>query len=535
MNESQTNNGSSSTGGEERDAARQEAAVEFGKAIAMGLIPFVGQAIDAYDTIESAIALYRAREGEARETAQFDFLLALVGWIPGPGDGVKKSLRIVNRDPQRFAPVLFDLLRFVLQECGMQTSPEALLDAVFDSERLQSQLSEIESGVIDSSGFQALPEVMQDVVRGTLKTARLNMPALVGVVQKRLTAWKRLQRNSSASEPAGGRSERPPPGSRDDQLSSQGESRGAPGHANTGTHASLATQALQDVTNEMAGISGEHIADYICAYTFRWGTDWRDHDDGSTGQWRDGTPSATKAGKLSKGGSPRQHHALYKLSDGANGTGIDAVWRADGHNGGKPFAIVEAKATRDEDAPKFLRKPDNTRKPSITSTLGANAITDPSELLEPLEDAGSGTPGKTGGGKTGGKSAGRKAVPTGSGPKSGRDGAEGQTSSHASRKTVLVQMSREWIEANMSKSVGDSMKRHVLVSYSRHLFFSPAYHPSGSPLAHMQAKADGLRPEHHATHDAFHYDETEVRAAVNRRKTSLRKKYGNLPTLQEEK
>ncbi|KPY88673.1 hypothetical protein ALO36_04251, partial [Pseudomonas syringae pv. tomato] len=49
---------------------------------------------------------------------------AVIGWIPGPDDGLKKSLRIVNKDPERYAPVLFDLLRFVLQECGIKTSPE---------------------------------------------------------------------------------------------------------------------------------------------------------------------------------------------------------------------------------------------------------------------------------------------------------------------------------------------------------------------------------------------------------------------------
>lgn len=208
----------SSTMDSERTAARQEAAVELGKAIALGLVPFLGQVIDAYDTIESAIALYHAADGEAKETAQLDFLLALVGWIPGPGDGVKKSLRIVNRDPQRFAPVLFDLLRFVLQECGIETSPQALLDAVFDADYLRAQLAEIERGVIDSSGFETLPQPMQDVVRASLRTARQNMPMLIGVVQKRLTAWKRVQRNSSAQEPARGRSERPPPGARDSSL-----------------------------------------------------------------------------------------------------------------------------------------------------------------------------------------------------------------------------------------------------------------------------------------------------------------------------
>lgn len=95
-------------------------------------------------------------------------------------------------------------------------------------------------------------------------------------------------------------------------------------------------------------------------------------------------------------------------------------------------------------------------------------------------------------------------------------------------------MSSEWIEANLSKAVGDALKRLVLLGYNRHLFFSPAYHPSGSPLAHMQAKLNNLAPTLHANHEAFHYDEAEVRSAVNKRKASLRKRYGTLSTLRQE-
>ncbi|OZZ70897.1 hypothetical protein CDA36_06580, partial [Klebsiella pneumoniae] len=73
---------------------------------------------------------------------------------------------------------------------------------------------------------------------------------------------------------------------------------------------------------------GEHIADYICAFEFGWGKDWDGHDKGSDGNWLEGVPSASKMGKLSAGGSPKAKHVLYKLTDGANGTGIDAVWRA---------------------------------------------------------------------------------------------------------------------------------------------------------------------------------------------------------------
>ena len=133
-------------------------------------------------------------------------------------------------------------------------------------------------------------------------------------------------------------------------------------------------------------MSGEHIADYICAVEFGWGKDWDGHDKGADGKWLEGVPSGSKMGKLSAGGSPKAKHVLYKLTDGANGTGIDAVWRANpANNGGKKFAIVEAKASRDEDAPKFMRKINNTRKPGISSKLGVSGVTEPSELIEPIE------------------------------------------------------------------------------------------------------------------------------------------------------
>ncbi|NAT39001.1 hypothetical protein CU661_18485, partial [Pseudomonas syringae pv. actinidifoliorum] len=93
-------------GSEDRSDAYQEAAVELAKGIALGAVPFLGQAIDAYDTIESSIVLYNAESTGGKEDAQFDLLMAIIGWIPGPGDGLKKSLRIVNKDPERYAPVL---------------------------------------------------------------------------------------------------------------------------------------------------------------------------------------------------------------------------------------------------------------------------------------------------------------------------------------------------------------------------------------------------------------------------------------------
>ena len=294
----------------EKQAAYNEALTELAAGIALGAVPFLGQAIDAYDTVESCIHLYNEKTAQGKEDAQFDLLMAIIGWIPGPGDGLKKSLRIVNKDPQRFAPVLFDLLRFVLQECGVKTSPEELLAQVFNAGALRAELDEIISGVKGSSAFKSLPAWMQSAVLTVLSTSRDSMPALVGIVEKRLTKWKRIQRNSAAASAGRGSSQGQKPAAKDGQVAAEGKDGASQTHSNKIDNSSLGTQTLSSLTNEGLGVSGEHIADYICAEEFGWGKDWDGHDKGAEGQWLEGKPSASKMGKLSKGGSPKSPHVL---------------------------------------------------------------------------------------------------------------------------------------------------------------------------------------------------------------------------------
>lgn len=503
----------------DRRAAYEEAAIDLAKGIALGAVPFLGQAVDAWDTVASAIRLHWEDSAAGKEDAQFDLLLAIIGWVPGPGDGVKKSLRIVNRDPQRYAPVLFDLLRFVLQECRIKTSPEALLAQIFDSAALRAELDEVIAGVKESSAFQKLPPLMQSAVLTVLAGARDSMPTMLGIVETRLNKWKHLQRNSAASsigssKPAVGRK----PASRDSQTV-DGAS-----HArnNSADYSRLGQQSLAKLTNEGLGVSGEHIADYICAYELGWGKDWAGHDCGADGQWQAGKPSASKMGKLSKGGNPKTPHVLYKLTDGANGTGIDAVWRADpSTNNGKLFAIVEAKASKEEDAPKFMRKTQNTRKPNVASKLGVSGLPDPSELLEPIEEETdiSARPGK----KVSGKRANGN---------SGTEFTKKKNQPAKKGKTILVQMSKEWIRENIQSSVHYSLAEQVLSSYSRHLFYSPRY--CTTVEAHITARLSSGSAQDHAEHAAIHYREQEVKSAANKRKRALSKQYGDHPSLKEE-
>ncbi|GFM65814.1 hypothetical protein PSCICJ_19320 [Pseudomonas cichorii] len=510
-------------GDEDRSAAYQEAAVELAKGIALGAVPFLGQAIDAYDTIESSIVLYNAETTDGKEDAQFDLLMAVIGWIPGPGDGLKKSLRIVNKDPQRYAPVLFDLLRFVLQECGIKTSPEELLKQVFDAGKLRTELDDIITGVKGSSTFQSLPNWAKTSVVTVLAASRDNMPAMVGIVEKRLVKWKGMQRNSSAASSGSSLPKRAEkPANKDSTVAAQGKEGASNTHSNKVEASPVGLQSPSSLLNEGLGVSGEHIADYICAVEFGWGKDWDGHDKGADGKWLEGRPSADKWGKLSAGGSPKAKHVLYKLTDGANGTGIDAVWCANpDNNGGEKFAIVEAKASRDEDAPKFMRKLNNTRKPGISSKLGVSGLGDPSELIEPVESEQNAAGKQSSNPRRTGRS---NVTPT-------------TTSTKTSSKTkeVLVQMSVEWILNNLQKAVGNRLlAAKVEVSYSRHLFYSPLYHPSSSPKAHAEARLKGLDESEHKAHSAFHYGELDVKEFVNKRKKSLTKKYGALGTLKIE-
>jgi hypothetical protein len=542
-------------------SARSEALIEIGKGIALGAMPFLGQAIDAYDTVQSAIVLYNRTQSqtateEERDTAKFDFVLALVGWVPGPGDGVKKSLRLVNRDPDRYAPVLFDVLRWVLQECNIKTSPETLLDELFDAGYLKDQLAAMLQGVRESKAFAVLPQGTQDVVLSVLNQASGTLPDMVGVVQRRIKRWKRQQPNSSAHEAPRGRAQKEKPAKKDAEVAQRGDDRATDGQVNHVATAVAAEVPLPQLTNADAGVCGEHIADYICAQTFGWGPGWQAHDKGSAGTWTQGQPSAEVLGKLSKGGHPKLPGVLYKNSDSPNGTGIDAVWRATpGNNNGKPFAIVEAKATKNEDAPKFAKIPGHTRKPSIRSTLGNNAPefnTPAVELLEPRDETPEGGKGASDAASTtGGKSSkptGRQKAGKGLKPAPGSADQSATTPPDKSPRAkepreILVQMSHEWIRANTRSAVGNQRIAAAILeklpgdekNYSRHLFFAPMWHNSGSPKAHMNARLSQLPQQSHTIHDAYHYQDSELKSAVNSRKRKLRSKFGeNIQSLRAE-
>lgn len=434
-------------------SAYQDAALELGKSIALGAIPFLGQAIDAYDTVESAIRWYKNNnhDGEALDEAKFDFILSLIGWVPGPGDGVKKSLRLVNKDPDRYAPVLFDLLRFVLHECGIKTSPEELLAQIFNASRLSSAIGDIREAVEDSSAFDTLPESYQKGILYILDQARVEMPQVVALVGRRIARFKSHTANSSAAAHLRGTNSKPLPDAKDQKTGTKKNRSSPRKKKEVVKNDKVSKQALRAMT----GVSGEHIADYICFKDNGWGH-WSAHDKGVAGKWFGRQPGRNAAGKLSNGGK------LFKRLDPPNGTGIDAVWRANGKNNGKPYAIVEAKA----------------------SVTNLSILKRPLDELNVLSD-------------------------------------NTRTIKNGGRVPLMVQMSHDWIRKNMNRSVGRILAQSVLDGgYARHLYYVPYPYLK----IHLEAPSNAKEIVH-AKHKGIHYSESEIKSVINTRKSYLLKQY----------
>lgn len=124
---------------------------------------------------------------------------------------------------------------------------------------------------------------------------------------------------------------------------------------------------------------------------------------------------------------------------------------------------------------------------------GEVPITDPVQVIEPIEDEDGGKPAKKPGGKPQPGASGRK--------QQDAKPAEGSTTSSKAQATptVMVQMSHEWIRENIKKAVHESIADEILLRrqqiYTRHLFYAPIHHPSGSPETHFRAKQDGKPDE----------------------------------------
>ncbi|RFP28733.1 hypothetical protein [Duganella sp. BJB476] len=525
---------SSQVGETQTDSAAITSAIEeISVAVATGLVPFLGQAINIYDTITCMLTLHNSTSAEDQMEAKFDLVLALVGWIPGAGGGVKKTIRIVNKHPERFAPILFDVLRMVCDKVGIHTSPEFLLDKLFDAVGLKNQLGTVQSAIEGSWLYDDLPAEGRLALSTCMSTVRAQLPAMVMLVTLKLAHWKTKQRNNAAQvigpqgkvNPAEKKPEK-----KDPKVAEAGHNAPTLSTSNNTVNASIGTSVIEGVSNTLTGIVGEHITDYFLYEKYGWGKGWSRHDTGMQGEWKE-RPSKTFPGKLNEG---TRLNPLFALK--AHGTGIDGVWKVqmgDPHNGGKPYAIVESKASKVGKAPKNA-----SSKPGVKNKLMDNArrIKDAAlprseELLEPdtSEDNGSAGTGKPSG-KPGGKNGigggklstgAKQAQPKRDAPSAGVSPA----SKSSGAEQPLVQMSHRWIGKNLFSAVGRVLEVDIKqFGYSRHLFYTPFYLPSAAEHEKALLEDERGKPEKHANHDipsTHRHDEQEVKAAVNHKLAKL--------------
>ncbi|WMJ02691.1 hypothetical protein RBU55_14320 [Pseudomonas chlororaphis subsp. aurantiaca] len=176
-----------------------EATAELTKAIQRGRLPLLAQELNAYDCVQAIFELDAVNNPEDEEDAFFDLALALIGWVPGPGQELKIILRLINRAPQRHAERLFDLIRHTLQACRLKTSPEQLLEKCLDPRHLSEEMPEIVSAVRSASTFNGLTPQQQQLVIHNLDEAREHSEFLMESVRNRIAPWIAVQRNNSAA------------------------------------------------------------------------------------------------------------------------------------------------------------------------------------------------------------------------------------------------------------------------------------------------------------------------------------------------
>jgi hypothetical protein len=507
---------------------------EIAVAVAAGIVPFLGQAINIYDMVDCLLTLRNSKDPVSRAEAKFDLVLAVIGWIPGAGGGVKKTVRIVNKNPDRYAPIMFDVLRMVLVKLEIYTSPEVLLAQLFDAPALQRVLLTVQLAIEESWIYEEMPEDAQIALKASMAIVRAELPAMVGLVAKKLTHWKTKQRNNAARQTTLEKKvpQEKKPDKLDDATAKDVKNTPDPVKSNGVTNVQIGTWDLSVFTKTVTGMLGEHITDYFLLENYLWGRDWTRHDIGDSGSWKV-MPGLVSPGKLN------DDTKLNKLfPDKARGTGIDGVWRvADGtlNNRKKKYAIVESKAS-------VVCVPTHgDNKPPIDGKLGHNKK-DADVLLEPdtcelsikVKNAQStnSAPAKSAELKPEPpKVSLEKPVPKKIKPVkrarrlSTKQAAPEKTRKVKPAKVYRVQMSKVWIELNLDLAVGGDLADDILLQgYSRHLFYTPFY--LDSAREHANAVVRGNKDDHEAHRDhripvTHRYDEDEIKAAVNRKNILL--------------
>lgn len=263
----------------------------------IGLVPVLGQIVDARDIIKALIEVSAA---PASPVAWFNLITALIGLVPGGGDVVKKSLRAIKH---KTVPI-DKLLDFIRQY--YKGDPEKLLREMLDLGKLRKVLDTILSN-------PKLLNRLDEPTRKQLQNIQNNLGKQFNAFKREVDEWLTQTPRTSA-----------------------GAAHASKKHIDQKPK----TQSKAGSKNHFMGVLGEHMADYHCQEVKGWGSKKAKHDQ-----------AQTNPAKLNDGS-----RLVQLWPPLPRGRGIDAVWHKGG--GAKPYAIIEAKASYDPSQPlnKLLRQ-----------------------------------------------------------------------------------------------------------------------------------------------------------------------------------
>jgi hypothetical protein len=235
--------------------------------IALLRMPYLNQEIQAFDTAQSAICVLHANNDEATTEACCDLIFALIGWMPSVGNELKACLRLVNRAPQRLAKHWFDMVRFVLQQARLKTSPEALLAKCLDVSHLRENLRNVSEAMTSSAMWKSLTVDEREAAALGLGVVLTHLPKRLEEVKRRIANWNRIQRNTSAVDyDRTLRARAPKPGIIDPLVDCEGVDGGEPCTVNQITCSSLGVREPLHFRKE--------VRLYLAAVALEWCADW---------------------------------------------------------------------------------------------------------------------------------------------------------------------------------------------------------------------------------------------------------------------
>lgn len=319
----------------------------------VAVVPPLNIAMGIKDITSVGWDLYRKnyKNKEEENALKVELILGTICLIPGAGAPVRTTFKQLIRNPDVYAPLMFEIITLIIEKANVQLkkngiqpiafNPEALLNQMVDTGRLKSYLEQGRQAALKSAKDSVFGRWFD--VSGTINTCfdflegnlisciQLLRPHVLGAITK-----SKARVNNSAMHRIPDKNTPKTQQNTPKAQEKSGQDRPTK-TVSAGKMKERIQTAYPKLANSFGGGVGEHIADYYCLEQLGWGKgNWIRHDEHNNGKWKAGAD----ARKLNDRGK------LKKLQPIGNDAGIDGFWKANpATNGGKPYAVVEAKAS----------------------------------------------------------------------------------------------------------------------------------------------------------------------------------------------